>query len=254
MLPSIINSAEPFFYQGGPVGCLLIHGFTGAPKEMRQMGEYLADKGYSVLGVRLAGHATSPRDMLRTTWQDWFFSASDGWHMLNTAGKSIFVVGLSMGGVLSLTLASHFPVEGVIAMSSPYSLPDDPRLPFIRPLSLLVRNVGKGESDWKNPELEKDHVDYPYYPTRSVAELRDLLTVMRERLPSVTAPTLLVQSKEDKAIPAGSAQSIYDRLGCKDKEILWVENSGHVVCRDLACSTVFEAAHQFIQKVVQVGG
>ncbi|RPI82580.1 MAG: alpha/beta fold hydrolase, partial [Chloroflexi bacterium] len=182
MLPSIIDSAEPFFFQGGLVGCLLIHGFTGAPKEMRQMGEYLAEKGYTVLGVRLAGHATSPRNMLRTTWQDWFFSVSDGWHMLESAGKSIFVVGLSMGGVLSLTLASHFPVKGVIAMSSPYSLPDDPRLPFIRPLSLLVRNVGKGESDWKNPELAKDHVDYPYYPTRSIAELRDLIAVMRERL------------------------------------------------------------------------
>lgn len=249
MLPSIIDTAEPFFFEGGPVGCLLIHGFTGAPKEMRWMGEYLAQKGYTVLGVRLAGHATTPANMRRTTWQDWFLSASDGWHLLNSAGKSIFVIGLSMGATLSLILASQYPVRGVIAMSCPYDLPEDPRLPFIRPLSLIVRNVGKGNPDWNNPELEHDHIDYPHYPTRSIIELRDLLGVMRDRLPSITAPTLLIQSREDKVVSAASAQSIYDRLGSEEKEILWVEKSGHVVCRDTSRSIVFEAAHRFIQKV-----
>ena len=43
----IIPSAEPFYYQGNKIGCLLIHGFTGTPKEMRLMGEYLANQGYT---------------------------------------------------------------------------------------------------------------------------------------------------------------------------------------------------------------
>ncbi|MBI1854527.1 MAG: carboxylesterase, partial [Chloroflexi bacterium] len=67
-MTQIIPTAEPFFLPGSKTGCLLIHGFTGAPKEMRWMGEYLADKGYSVLGVRLAGHATRPEDMIRSNW------------------------------------------------------------------------------------------------------------------------------------------------------------------------------------------
>jgi carboxylesterase len=54
MDPFIIPSAEPFYFPGGKTGCLLVHGFTGSPKEMRWMGEYLAGQGYTVLGVRLA--------------------------------------------------------------------------------------------------------------------------------------------------------------------------------------------------------
>ena len=52
----IIKTAEPFYFPGNSTGCLLIHGFTGTPKEMRPLGDFLADKGYSVLGIRLSGH------------------------------------------------------------------------------------------------------------------------------------------------------------------------------------------------------
>ena len=67
-MKQIIPTAEPFFLPGQPgkPGCLLIHGFTGAPKEMRWMGEYLSrEAGFPCLGVRLAGHATQPADMIR---------------------------------------------------------------------------------------------------------------------------------------------------------------------------------------------
>jgi len=58
---------NPFFFEGGEVGCLLVHGFSGSPPEMQPMGDYLAGKGLTVLGVRLAGHGTSPEDMATTT-------------------------------------------------------------------------------------------------------------------------------------------------------------------------------------------
>ena len=67
----LIPTAEPFLFPRGPVGVLLIHGFTGTPKEMRWMGEYLANQGFTTLGIRLVGHATDPQDMLRVRWRDW---------------------------------------------------------------------------------------------------------------------------------------------------------------------------------------
>ena len=78
----IIPGAEPFFFPGGSTGCLLVHGFTGTPKEMRAMGEYLHQRGFSVLGVRLTGHATRPEDLQRARWQDWLLSVEDGWQLL----------------------------------------------------------------------------------------------------------------------------------------------------------------------------
>ena len=53
----IKQGAEEFFLPGTNGGAvLLIHGYTGTPAEMRPLGDYLQQLGYTVLGVRLAGH------------------------------------------------------------------------------------------------------------------------------------------------------------------------------------------------------
>jgi carboxylesterase len=261
MFPRLIPTAEPFFFPGGPTGCLLVHGFTGSPKEMRWMGEYLSAEGYTVAGIRLAGHATRPADMLHTRWQDWLTSVEDGWHLLNTAltytpatQRRIFVMGLSMGGVLALILASqHYakrcPVAGVVAMSTPFALPPDRRLPYIRLLNLIQPEVAKGPADWHNPDAAQDHIDYPAYPTRSIAELRDLLAEMRSCLPQVLVPTLLIHSREDTGVLPENMEKIYQNLGSPDKHRLWVENSGHVITREPERLTIFQAATTFMDRL-----
>lgn len=252
MNPILIPSAEPFFFPGGRTGCLLIHGFTGAPKEMRWMGEYLAEKGYTTLGVRLAGHATRPADMLRVRWQDWVASVEDGYHLLRGTAEHIFVIGLSMGGVLALIHASRHPVAGLITMSTPYALPKDWRLPYLQWLHRLQPAVQKGPPDWRNPEAALDHIDYPNYPTRAIVELRDLLAEARQSIPQVRAPALLVHSRGDAGVLPENAEKIYAQLGSANKHMLWVENSGHVIPRDPERQRVFQAAHEFIQRVIEM--
>lgn len=245
----IIPGAEPFFLPRGSTGCLLIHGFTGTPNEMRYMGEYLADRGYSVLGIRLMGHATRPDDLVRTRWQDWIASVEDGYHILRGVSKSIFLMGLSMGGTLSLLFSTQKPVDGVVAMSTPYTLPADPRLPFVEYLHWIIPSVDKGSSDWRNLEAASDHIDYPIYPTRAIAELRDLISATRNALPQVQIPVLLAHSKDDGSIPAENMQNIYDNLGSTDKQMLLVENCGHVIIREPERMAVFQAADQFIHRI-----
>jgi carboxylesterase len=249
----IIPTAEPFFFPGNRIDCLLIHGYTGAPKEMRWMGEYLGNLGYTVLGVRLAGHATQPEDMSRMRWQDWVTSVEDGYYMLKGWVDQVFVVGLSMGGILSLLFASQHPVSGVVAMSTPYALPDDPRLPFIRIISVFIPNVKQGPSDWQNPEAAKDHVCYPYFPTRAVIQLRDLLSEMRSALPMVRVPVLLIHSKQDTGVVPHNAEQILAALGSQDKQLFWVENSGHVIPREPDRYLAFKTTNEFIQRVRSSG-
>ncbi len=245
----IIPTAEPFFFPGNRVGCLLVHGFTGAPKEMRWMGEYLAGQGCTVLGVRLAGHATSLDDMMRMHWEDWLASVEDGYCLLNGCTDQVFLIGLSMGGILSLLFASQHPVSGVVAMSTPYSLPDDPRLPFIRILLPFVSAVKKGPPDWRNPEAVKDHVEYPMIPTRGVIQLRELLSEMRNALPLVRIPALIVHSKQDGGVPPENAEQIIAALGSQDKQLFWVENSGHVIPREPDRQLVFSKVNELIHRL-----
>lgn len=246
----IIPTAEPFFFPGNRTGCLLIHGFTGAPKEMRWMGEYLHNQGYTILGVRLAGHATRPEDMLRIRWQDWVASVEDGYSMLKGMVDKVFIMGLSMGGVLSLLFAAHHPVSGVVAMSTPYALPDDPRLPFLRIISLLTPKVKKGPADWHNPEAAKDHVDYPYIPSKAIIQFRYLLNEMRDALPKISVPVLLIHSRQDTGVLPSNAEEIYAALGSQQKQLFWVENSGHVIPREPDRHLAFKAADDFLQRVL----
>lgn len=245
----IIPTAEPFFIRRGPVGVLLVHGFTGTPKEMRWMGDYLADQGFSVLGLRLAGHATKPEDLNRVSWLDWLASVEDGYHLLKGVSDVIFIAGLSMGGILSLVFASRFPVAGLIAMSTPYELPRDPRLHFIHLLWRLVPTLPKGEPDWQDPKPMQDHIDYPHYPTKAIIEVNNLLEEMRSSLPNITTPSLLIHSKNDGSVPFVHMEKIYSQLGCNDKEMFTIENSGHVVIRDYDKGLVFETAKAFIDRI-----
>ena len=243
----IIPSAEPFYFPGNNIGCLLIHGFTGTPKEMRLMGEYLSEIGYSVLGIRLVGHATTQTDMIRTRWWDWLASVEDGINLLRNNVDKLYVMGLSMGGVLSLISASRYKIDGVVAMSTPYSLPNDWRLKMIKFLHIFMPEVPKDEPDWQDDNFSKIHVSYSTYPTRSIAELKELIDVMHSSLPKIKIPVMLMQSRKDKSIKNNAIQSIYDSLGSTEKQILWVENSGHVITREPDKEIVFKAAKEFIE-------
>src|SRR5512141_3506758 len=97
MMPNYLPNAEPFFYSGNHVGCLLVHGFTGTPYEMHELGRRLAAQGYTVLGPALAGHATCLQDMIPTRWPDWYGSVTSGYDRLSEQCDTLFVIGLSLG-------------------------------------------------------------------------------------------------------------------------------------------------------------
>ncbi len=247
----IIKNAEPFYFPGNSTGCLLIHGFTGAPMEMRPLGDFLAEKGYSVLGIRLSGHGTKMADMQRSHWQDWAGSVLDGWHLLQNSTDKIILMGLSMGGVLALYHASFLPVQGVVSMSTPYQLEPDSKLALLPFLSGIIPYLAKGESDWHDPGAAKDHISYEKYPTRAIVQLTLLLQAMRISLPKVTAPALLMHAKGDLGVAPENMSRIYQELGTaeENKEMVWLENSGHVLTRDLEKMIVFNNVLNFVQRI-----
>jgi carboxylesterase len=257
-MSQIIPTAEPFFFLGDSTkpACLLIHGFTGAPKEMRWMGEYLNQRGYTCLGVRLAGHATDPEDMIRSHYTDWIACVEDGYHLLRGVTEKIFLVGLSMGGVLSLLMSTRLAphVKGVVVMSTPYKLPDDPRLRHIEWISKIVAYMPKSDekpgAGWFDKEAWKEHISYPQNPVRSIGELNKLLGEMRAALPQINVPVLLMHSRDDRYVLPENMELIYaDLLNAQDKTKLYMTGSGHVVTRDAARQQVFQSASEFIQRI-----
>jgi carboxylesterase len=250
----IIKGGEPFYFSGGRTGCLVVHGFTASPQEVRRLGQHLASKGHTVLGPRLFAHATKVRDLRRARWLDWLHSVQDGYHMLRSQVDQIFLVGLSLGGVLSLILASHKPVAGVVAMSTPYELPKQGLLkwirPVLRPLSIIVPQLAKGPLAFQNETANRERVDYRARPLRTIIEVESCCLFMQRCLADVSAPTLLMHSRTDDFVPPDSMRKIYEALGSNDKQMHWIEESDHVMTVDVAAQEVFQAASTFIAGLI----
>ena len=253
MKKTIIPGAEPFFLPAGKTGCVLVHGFTGTPKEMRLMGNYLQQHDVTALGVRLAGHGTDMRDMPRMRWQDWLACVEDGVNLLCGYCDHVFIAGLSMGGILSLLAASICPLQGAIAMSTPYQINTDWRIKIARPLSVFVPFVDKGKSDTKDENPAKDHIDYPAYPTRSIVELTDLLRVTHANLINFQIPVLMINSKSDGSVPENHQQLYAERFQGKVLERVMLEKSGHVITEDVEREIVFQSTLDFIHKNTPAG-
>ena len=218
------------------------------------MGEFLNRQGYTCLGVRLTGHATDPEDMIRSRWTDWAASVEDGYALLRGLTDNIFLIGLSMGGVLALLMSTRLNVKGVVAMSTPYKLPDDPRLRYLdliaRAIPFMPKSNEEPGATWFDQEAWKDHISYPKNPVRSIGELNHLMREMRAALPQINVPVLLMHSKDDTYVLPENMELIYaDLVKEMDKTKLYITKSSHVIPRDASREQVFRSALEFLQRI-----
>lgn len=217
------------------------------------MAEYLnRELGFTCLGIRLAGHATRPKDMVRSRWTDWTASVEDGYNLLCGAVDKMYLVGLSMGGALSLLMSTRLDVDGVVTMSAPYELPSEHPAWQIQLYSYFRAYMPKTKeapgTGWFDKEAFKGHISYPLNPIRSAAELEVLLGKMRAALPKVNVPVCMIHSKDDTYVVPDNLERIFAGLvNVADKTKHYVSKSGHVVTRDAARQQVFELARDFIK-------
>ena len=231
----------------------MLHSWTGSPQEVRGLGEHLAAQGHTVLGPRLTHHGTTPGDMNRSRWRDWYFCALDGWYVLKAQCEEVTAVGLSMGGTLALGLASQQPLSAVATLSTPIDIPADWRLRFAEMLAFLHPFYPKSEqtASWADEGAAALRVAYSVWPARAVREARDGLREMRDILPRINVPVLLMHSRDDLVVPSKHMDRIYERLGSIHKEKVLLERGDHVITEDADREFVFTRVAKFISTHTQ---
>jgi carboxylesterase len=240
---------SPFYLEGGATGVLLIHGFTGAPPEMRLIGDYLHQRGYTVYGPLLPGHGTSVEEMNRCRWTDWTGHVEKAFVELSGRCEKVCVAGLSMGSLLTLYLAAHHPELPAAVLYSP-AVKVVSRLIYFSPVFkyLFPKKPKSGESDLVDPEAELRLWHYDEDPAFAAHELLKLIRQVRRILPRVTCPLLIVHSTRDTAIAPDSARYTYERVGSRDKELITLHNSGHCLTVDGEWEFVAARTLEFVQR------
>jgi carboxylesterase len=235
--PTGPEDVQPFRIRGGSRGCLLIHGFAGTPPEVRELGSHLAGHGYDVMAPLLAGHGLTPEAMRATRWTDWVASGQEALDGLRRDCSEVFIGGQSLGGSLALHLAAHNPnLRGVVtmaAMGSPRFF-RDPRLRAIWIVKYLVRwHVPDGVPDLGDPTRLAALHSYARRPTVCLESLVRFLRVLERELPQVRIPALFFHGRRDHTVPTQNAELIYERVQSKDKQLRWMERSGHALTVDI---------------------
>ncbi|TMC27661.1 MAG: alpha/beta fold hydrolase [Chloroflexi bacterium] len=242
--PAEPEQLQPFRIRGGTRGCLLIHGFAGTPPEMRGVGEFLAARGYDVIGPLLAGHGLTPQAMALTRWPDWVRSAEGALASLRRDCRDVFVAGQSLGGTLALHLAATHPdVKGVItlgALTSP-SFFRDWRITWIRGIKYVVRwHVPPDDCDLGDPSAMRLLHSYARRPTVCIESTMQLGRLVERELPQIRMPALIMHGRRDRTVPVANAPYILGRLGSADKRIVWFDRSGHAITVDLEHDAVYQ--------------
>lgn len=253
--------AAPFSLGEGPDACLLLHGLTGSPAEIRSVGEALAQAGFRAVGPLLPGHGTTVRDLELVGGADLLSAARAALLELRGA-RRVFLCGLSAGALLSIHLAARsFIREGLPDLSAVALLA--PAIDFagstwlftqvLGRLPALPIILGKGERDIAAPQEadERERVDGSYnaIPMRWAGELLSLSREAYRLAPRVHAPALIVQGAQDRTVAPSSARRLSRQLGSARVEVRMLPRSGHVLPLDVEAEEVCRSVVSFFQGV-----
>lgn len=248
MAEEVWPDAQPFFFEGGKTGVLVVHGFTGCTQSMRPLGEGLADAGFTVSGPRLPGHGTSVEDMSHRTWEEWTGEAERALRDLKNICERVFVTGLSMGGTITCWLGEKYaddlaglmPINAAVAKLNPL-------LPLTTVSKFFLKTIPGVGSDIKDPQVQESC--YDKVPVRAAAELYELMKITRRDLPRITAPILVFTSREDHVVPPANGPYILEHVSSRDKELLWLENSYHVATLDYDRELIIARCTEFMRRL-----
>ena len=248
MTTSIMPGCEPFSAGDGPLGVLVLHGFTGNPATMRPLAERCVAKGYRVELPRLPGHGTSVADMMTTGWSDWSTTALEAYDALASHCEKVAVVGLSMGGALTAFVAEQrSSVAGCVLINPVVQSPGPEMEAGVQDLL----DAGVEVLDAIGSDIKKEgavEASYDATPVACVASLFAALHDVAANLSTITAPALVISSREDHVVTSDNGDAIVANAS-GPVERLWLEDSYHVATLDNDAELVETATLEFLAKV-----
>ena len=248
--PVSVPGAEAFVHDGGPVGALVLHGFTGNPVTMRPLADAFVAAGFTVSMPRLPGHGTSIEDMATTGWADWTGEVERAYGELAARTDQVVVTGLSMGGTLACWLAGRHPeIAGLVLINAAVKPFDEDSRAFVQSMIDAGEPIAPGiGADLADPDAHEPAYDGT--PLVSLLSLWEAIDQLQAVLPSITCPALVMHSTQDHVVePAKEVADLLAGLLGGPVERLTLERSYHVATLDYDKELVAESAVEFARKV-----
>ncbi|WP_043931447.1 alpha/beta hydrolase [Bacillus sp. EB01] len=226
MYYKVIDGAEAFYMESGEIGIVLCHGFNGTPQSVREVGEMLWQKGFTVYAPRLNGHGTHYLDMEQYDYKDWLTSVKEAISFLQKNCTQVYVAGQSMGGASALYCAASIPgIDGIITINAALDIPC-----YETEANSKQRYIPEGKPDIKAQDVYE--IAYELVPRSAIKNLLALSKEAKSKLGRVTCPALIIKSKIDNVVPPYSSDFAFATIASKIKKLVTLENSYHVATMD----------------------
>lgn len=242
---------------------LLIHGLAGSPQEMRSLAKRLQEEGYAVHVPLLPGHGTSPHDLARTTWHDWYRPVRETFLELSSRYQTVSVAGLCMGSLLALKLGREFGdrINALSVVSTTLAF-DGWSIPWYRcflplgyysPLRYVYSFPEQHPYGIKNrrirqkvaQEIGKQTFHYAKTPIRAIHQMEKLIGSVKRDIPHITVPTCIIHAHEDDITSKRSAHYLERHLASHMLRTLWLDDSYHLATLDNQRELVAQTTLQF---------
>ena len=254
----VIVGAEAIELRGdGDAGLLLVHGFGDTPQTLRAMAEHLHSLGYSVQVPLLTGHGRSLPEFVQSSATQWVEDAQTAFNDLRRHHARVGIVGLSMGGAIAVIVARQQRDVRALALLSPYlTMPGIVRGVAKWPRAigwLLPYFPGLGERSIRDPQAATASLAYGALNAKVLGGLAAIVDRGASALPELDLPVLMIQSRQDNRIPAVAAARTFEQIGSGKKEIIWMDNSGHVITVDRERDQVMKLVADWLSKTLPLG-
>lgn len=221
---------QEIYFKNGKRAVLLLHAYTGSPNDVRMLARQLEKENYTVLAPLFSGHGTSdPMNILHMTPDIWINDAKKALKKLQNDGyEEIAVFGLSMGGVIAMTLLGENPdlFVGGGSFSSPLVPGSTNRIypNFLKYCEFMYKKITNSLE-----ELE-EKINMVKMPLKvQLEQVFNLSKRAFDGLPNIDKPIYVAQSGKDEMFDGSSVYEIGNQLKGTYHQIIWYPNSTHVI-------------------------
>jgi acylglycerol lipase len=243
---------------------LVVHGLAEHSGRYMNVVNHLVPSGYAVYGLDHIGHGKSDGERVYVErFQDYTTTLKKYFDMIRKwqPEKAIFLIGHSMGGLISAEylLEHQGELSGAVLSGPGIKVPDNisqatifvgKLLSIIMPKAGLIQLDAEGVS--RDPKVVDAYINDPLVYTgkttaRLCAELLKTTQRVTDQATKIRLPIMIVQGSGDKLVDPSGAQLLYDLVGSGDKMIKIYDGFYHEVFNEPEHEQVLNDVNKWLE-------
>jgi len=232
---------------------LVVHGFAGGIyDEQSIIDELQLSRVLDVFSYTLPGHE---RNFSKVSYEEWIaFSEKKVEWLISKGYSTIYILGHSMGGVISCHLACKYPQIKKIVLAAPafYYLKSDETntnvIESVKDFPKILKTYGFQEIFDKALKLN----------IGAVSELRKLVTKYHSTPQNIKVPIMILQGSNDSIVPDKSSLYVYENVKSNVRRLVLIDGATHDIFRDKKCDEINKLIKDFLlhpkrgKKVIEI--